>query len=95
MTACQTMPVSPPETGFILTTGPDSSTSQLFSPRLPISVEIPKEGLCTTDVKFMLVGTVPSRARKDIEIIVPGFNFTEAIHVQIRKISVFRNYDES
>ena len=79
------MPVSPPETGFILTTGPDSSTNQLFSPRLPFSLEIPEEGLCRKDVKFMLVGTVPSRARKDIEIIVPGFNYTEAIHVQIRQ----------
>ena len=79
------MPVSPPETGFILTTGPDSSTNQLFSPRLPFSLEIPEEGLCRKDIKFMLVGTVPSRARKDIEIIVPGFNYTEAIHVQIRQ----------
>ena len=78
------MPVSPPDAGLLLVSGPQTSTSQLFSPKLPVSVEIPKSGLCNTGTKFMLVGTVPNKAKKDLEIIVPGFNFTEAIHIQIR-----------
>ena len=78
------MPVSPPDTGLLLVSGPQSSPSQLFSPKLPVSVDIPEIGICNTGTKFMLVGTVPNKTKSDLEIIVPSFNYTEAIHIQIR-----------
>ena len=76
------MPRSPSETGLVLTNGPDSSEFQIFSPRLPVAIPVPKK-VCDKELKFMLVGTVPYRARNDLEIIALGKNFSEAIHIKI------------
>ena len=80
--SCQIMPRSPSETGLVLTNGPDSSEFKIFSPRLPVAIPVPKK-VCEKDFKFMLVGTVPYRARNDLEIIALGKNFSEAIHIKI------------
>ena len=83
VTSCQTMPTSPDDTGLVLTSGPESSDSQLFSPRLPAIVSIPPSGMCGDMVKLMVVGKIPTKARKDLEIVVNSKDLTEAIHVQI------------
>ena len=83
VTACQTMPLADDETGLVLTQGPQSSKSQLFSPRLPAKLTVPEEGLCGTSSKIMVVGKIGEKARKSLNIIVHGVNYTEAIHVEI------------
>lgn len=83
MTACQTMPISPDDTRLVLVTGPQSSSGQLFTPRLPLKLTIPEQGLCGQSSKIMVVGKIGTKARKSLHVIVHGENYTEAIHVEV------------
>ena len=85
MTSCGTIPIPPEDTNLVLTSGPQLSDSQLFSPSLPAVVKGLPIGMCSEDkFKVMIVGKIlGDDYDKDIEIIVLGDDSTEAVHVRI------------
>ena len=85
-TKCQYIPIPPPETGMIYL--PDSSNSlslqsdlSVYNPRLPLSMNFPGPEFCEEDSLFLIVGSIPSKARRNLQVYFATNGTDEAFHL--------------
>ena len=50
---------------------------------MPASLKIPSGGVCSENLKIMIVGIVPEDSKENPEIIITGPDESEALHVKI------------
>ena len=82
-TACQTMP-SPPKSTGLIDYSTTSSEEARYNPSMPTSLTLPPGGICGGRVKLLVVGTIPSKSKKNFEAIVKGASAAdEAFHAEI------------
>lgn len=93
--SCPVVPFPPTETGMILFEDPNNvitleSDSSKYSPRLPVSLKMPQDNLCSSGGKVLkIVGIIPTKARKAFHIIFEVDGLDEAFHVVVDKADNF------
>ena len=86
-TSCPVIPFPPEDTGMILFEDPNNmitleSESSKYSPKIPVSLKFPGSEMCTDGGIMLVVGTIPKKARKPLEIIFHAENgYDEALHI--------------
>ena len=88
-TSCQVIPFPPPETGMVFQQDPENpitlqSEFNVYNPRLPMDMGFPADFCGDNGDIMMIVGSVPTKSRKPLEIIFMGANgWDESFHMLV------------
>ena len=75
---------SPPRGSGLIDYSTTSSEEARYNPSLPTAPTLPPGGICGGTVKLLVVGTIPSKSKKNFEAIVKGPGaLDEAFHAEI------------
>ena len=87
-TKCQYIPIPPQDIGMVYL--PDQSNSlslqselSVYNPKLPMTMRFPGPEFCLENNLFLLVGSIPDKARRKLEVYFVANGTDEAFHLSV------------